>query len=167
MAPRSTLSTSSAAPAANPWLSPSLPVAEEQPAPAQPPPQPLKLNGLCPYSSQKLTAWLDSGGPGEWERFRLDISGKPVRVGDELWFYYAGRTYRHGRHPDSGPGWGAIGLAKLRPDGYISMDGSFDGAYLVTRPVLLKCENLRLNAYAPFGNIVVELLDENGQLLEG
>ena len=115
--------------------------------------------------------WLDLGPIGEFDRFRLDMAGKPIRVGNRLWFYYSGRRYRHGKHPDHGPDAGAslgsIGLLTLRPDGYVSMDGSFDGAYLLTRPVLLDGSTLHINAYAPFGRIVVELLDEGGNPIEG
>ena len=115
--------------------------------------------------------WLDLGAIGEFDRFRLDMAGKPILVDDRLWFYYSGRSYRHGRHPDHGPdpkvSRGSIGLLKLRPDGYVSMDGSFDGAYLVTRPVLLDGTALHINAYARFGKIVVELIDKDGNPIEG
>ena len=115
--------------------------------------------------------WIDLGPIGQFDRFRLDMAGQPIRMGNRLWFYYAGRSYRHGQHSDYGPkagvSLGSIGLLTLRPDGYVSMDGSFDGAYLLTKPVLLDGANLHINAYARFGKIVVELLDQEGNPIDG
>ncbi|MFB3829078.1 MAG: hypothetical protein ACE15B_20090 [Bryobacteraceae bacterium] len=91
----------------------------------------------------------------DWDfGFNSPSSGPPIRVGDELWFYYSGRSYRHpvtgqGREPNHG----AIGLAKLRLDGFVSMDG--DGV-LVTKPLEFAGRTLYLNADASRGEIRVE-----------
>jgi hypothetical protein len=141
--------------------------------------------------------FLPCGGPGEWDRFNNSISCNPVRVGDELWFYYSGRTYRHGGY--SGKDWGtetegserarvggrgrvrgqpdtpeffqgmrgAIGLAKLRLDGYVSLDASYDGGSVTTVPVLPGGDSLHLNAAARWGDIVVEVLGPDGEPVAG
>ena len=138
--------------------------------------------------------FIPCGGPGEWDRFNNSICCQPVRVGGELWFYYGGRTYRHGGYhgPDRGteddtasrariggtvdkrggppPFRGmrsAVGLAKLRVDGYVSLDASFDGGSVTTVPLLLSGDKLHLNAVARFGEIVVEILGPNGKPVAG
>ncbi|MBI4874608.1 MAG: hypothetical protein HY822_08245 [Acidobacteria bacterium] len=105
----------------------------------------------------------------DWDfGFQSPASGPPVRVGGELWFYYSGRSYRHpvtgqGREPNHG----AIGLAKLRLDGFVSMDAGQEGGYLVTRPFKLADAGLYLNADAARGELRVEVLDETGKPVPG
>jgi len=114
-------------------------------------------------------------------------------VGDELWFYYSGRTYRHPPYSgnDNGPEWGAIGLAKLRLDGFASLDASFDFASsgaafrpgtvqtyqrtglhytsgtVQTKPFVVSAEELFLNVKADHGEVIVEVLGADGQPLSG
>lgn len=139
--------------------------------------------------------FIACGGHGEWDRFNNSISCRPVRVGDELWFYYGGRTYRHsgyggedrgtedatslrarvggtaaGRKPTPQVFQGmrsAIGLAKLRLDGYVSLGASFGGGSVTTVPVLPGGKELHLNAAARFGEIVVEVLGADGEPVAG
>jgi hypothetical protein len=100
--------------------------------------------------------------------FNSPSSGPPVRVGDELWFYYSGRSYRHpvtgqGREPNKG----AIGLAKLRLDGFVSMDSGREEGALTTRELRPAHTSLWINAEASRGEVRVELLDESGRPLAG
>jgi len=117
---------------------------------------------------------LPRGGVGEWDRFNQCASVNPIVMGDEVWIYYSGRTYRHGEYKrhldyrpdvprrDSGPVECAIGLATLRLDGWCSLDGDFGGATVETRPVMLPRGNLFVNARADWGEVVVEVLVEGG-----
>ena len=42
------------------------------------------------------TAFLPNGPVGSWDRFNQSLANNPpIAVGDELRFYYGGRTYRH------------------------------------------------------------------------
>ena len=105
----------------------------------------------------------------DWDfGFHSPSSGPPVRVGDELWFYYSGRAYRH---PVSGqgrePNHGAIGLARLRLDGFVSMDAAEQPGTLTTRPIRFQHPGLYLNADASKGELRVEILDENGSPVPG
>jgi len=138
--------------------------------------------------------FLPCGGHGEWDRFNNSISGNPVRVGDELWFYYGGRTYRHSGYGGNDRGTeeaqslrarvggtakatdkpaafagmrSAIGLAKLRLDGYVSLSASYDGGTVTTVPVIPGASSLHLNAAARWGRITVEVLDQQGQPIPG
>ena len=87
-------------------------------------------------------------------------STPPIRVGDELWFYYSGRSTLHDEVPNDG----AIGLATLRVDGFASIDAANSGS-LTTKPLLLEGAHVYLNADAKNGAIRVEILDAAGQVL--
>ncbi|MFH1744143.1 MAG: hypothetical protein ABIH23_34505, partial [bacterium] len=86
----------------------------------------------------------------------------PIRIGDELWFYYSGRSTTHDEIPNKC----AIGLGTLRLDGFVSMDAGDDGGTLVTKPLQLKGGTLCLNADASDGEILVEIIDELGGIIE-
>lgn len=140
--------------------------------------------------------FIACGGHGEWDRFNNSISCKPVRVGDELWFYYSGRTFRHSGYGGNDRGTedatslrarvggtaaanntegssqfrgmrSAVGLAKLRLDGYVSLGASYDGGTLTTVPVTPGGTELHLNAAARFGEIIVEVLSPDGKVVPG
>lgn len=88
----------------------------------------------------------------------------PIRVGDELWFYYSGRGTRH----DEVPNTGAIGLGTLRVDGFVSMKAGASGGTLTTRPLVFAGDRLVLNVGTGAGGIVkVEILDASGRPIEG
>jgi hypothetical protein len=112
---------------------------------------------------------LPRGGIGEWDRFNQCASTRPLVVGDEIWVYYSGRTYRHGeygRHTelkDTGPVWVGIGLAKIRLDGWCSMQASFDGGHLLTNPLILpESGAMTVNAKATWGEISVQAIPVGG-----
>ena len=85
----------------------------------------------------------------------------PIRVGDELWLYYSGRSTTHGETPNTG----AIGLATLRLDGFVSMDAGPDGGTLTTKPLKLQGNTLCINTDADGGRVSVEILDASGKPL--
>jgi hypothetical protein len=98
-----------------------------------------------------------------WDYGPLSASSLgPVRVGDELWIYYSGRSSDHHSFPQTG----AIGLGTLRLDGFYSLDAGVDGGTMLTRPVQLINNTLRLNADAIGGEVRVEILDESGCVIE-
>ena len=126
---------------------------------------------------RRRDAVLPCGEPGEWDRFNQCVSTRVVTVGDELWFYYSGRTYRHGeyrRHTDgkdTGPhstaGGVHIGLATLRLDGFCSLEASFDGGTVETKPVVLPPGELFVNCRSRWGRVTVEVLDKAGRRISG
>jgi hypothetical protein len=61
----------------------------------------------------------------------------------------------------------AVGLAKLRLDGYVSLGASYDGGSLTTVSVTPGGTELHLNAAARFGEIIVEVLSPDGKVLPG
>jgi hypothetical protein len=85
-------------------------------------------------------------------------------MGDDLRFYYGGRTYRHAPYKgkDTSTKAGCIGLATIKRDRFVSLGASFDGGQIVTKPLSLAGKRLHLNAKSDFGVISVEALDDAG-----
>ena len=113
-----------------------------------------------------------------------DEDSQLVIVGDEIWIYYgAYRTshstpYWQSDQPDQAARdalvaqWqqegeldgglsagAAIGLAKLRLDGWVSVDAGATEGTLKTKSLILGDDNLIINALAPTGTVAVEILD--------
>ncbi|MEZ6070358.1 MAG: hypothetical protein R3C10_08770 [Pirellulales bacterium] len=81
----------------------------------------------------------------------------PLRVGEELWMYYSGRSTDHRSQPHVG----SIGLGTLRLDGFFSLDAGDASGELITRPLRLGDDCLRVNADASRGELRVAILDED------
>ena len=116
--------------------------------------------------------FLPRGSDGSWEWGMAMMFQAPMRVGDELWFYYTGVAGLH----DGGNGGAGLGLAKLRPDGFVSID-AIDNAHrsagrnypptLMTRPLKSPGNRLVVNAVASGGYLDAELLTTDGQVIDG
>ena len=86
-----------------------------------------------------------------------------------MWFYYTGLKWRD--HPDDlktgklteHPDSGAICLAKLRLDGFVSLDARGQEGTALTKPLVLDGRTLHLNLEAPSGTVGVEVLDADGK----
>jgi hypothetical protein len=114
------------------------------------------------------TAFIPNGPVGSWDRFNQSLANNPpIAVGDELRFYYGGRTYRHAPYKgkDTSTKAGCIGMATIPRDRFVSLEASFDGGQIVTRPLRLTGKTLHLNAKSEFGTITVEALDESGNVI--
>ena len=88
--------------------------------------------------------------------YMTEFSQEPLRIGKELIYYYGSSSYgkNHPRHIRvSG---GGIFRARLRPDGFVSVDG---GAF-TTKRLVFAGKNLFVNAVGP---VVVETMDAAGQ----
>jgi hypothetical protein len=111
------------------------------------------------------TPFIPCGGTGSWDRFNNSAANNPpIETGDELRFYYAGRTYRHSPYDgsDKGVSGGAIGFASIPRDRFVSLGASFDGGTVITRPMQVAGATLHVNADAEFGTITVEAVDTDG-----
>jgi hypothetical protein len=117
---------------------------------------------------------LELSEPGEWDCGAQLPYHAPVRVGDELWLYYAGfsrvlnspRLYGAGLPPGAKVPLNGIGVATLRLDGFASLDAGPRGGVIVTKPLTFEGTALRLNAKA-LGHITVEILDGAGEVIKG
>jgi hypothetical protein len=107
---------------------------------------------------------------------QLLMAGHPiVRDDGEIWCYYNalrcpgdieqykefGRgkeLFRLNAKPEHFEDGGALTLAKLRPDGFVSLDGGECGTML-SKPFELKGEDVYINADASWGEIYAEIVD--------
>jgi len=88
----------------------------------------------------------------------------PIIVGDKLYFYFSGHA-----KPREGDDWdldASTGLAILRRDGFASMSSGNNIETLTTRPVTFKGKHLFVNVNCPKGELRVEVLDKDGEVIE-
>ena len=105
---------------------------------------------------------------------RLPCLTCPVRVDDELRFYYAcwngdhlsffrdGRPYYNNRMRNSSTAW-----ATLRWDGFVSLDAEADRGELQTKPLRFDGSALKVNFAGAQGSLRAELQDESGTTIPG
>ncbi len=110
---------------------------------------------------------------GSWEYGYVESTGGVMLVvGDELWFYYSAYAGDPERITDDWKcngmyGNGAVGLAKLRRDGFASLQARFPGAWMTTRPLHFNGSRLFVNAATAGANLLVECLDEEHHVIPG
>jgi len=92
--------------------------------------------------------------------------------GDELWFYYTGiKQYAfissggQKGYDDYRSDCGAVCLAVLRRDGFVSLDAGDEEGTIVTSSFALEGNSLWVNADAPGGQLRVEVLDSDEKVL--
>jgi hypothetical protein len=107
--------------------------------------------------------FLPVGPAGAWDSGNNShANNPPIRVGDELWFYYGGRNAIHNVRP----GIGAIGLATLPVDRFVALRAAQSGT-IVTRPLHFDRGRLHVNVNAQGGSLRVEIRDRHGRMLAG
>ena len=102
--------------------------------------------------------FISRGEPGSWES---SMVGPAVMVAhdEEILFYYMGTAKQH-RDDDTGMAY-QIGVARLRRDGFVSVESSDpggSGGLLLTRLLTLTGRRLYLNADVTDGQLRVEVL---------
>ena len=108
----------------------------------------------------------------------LQRPSAPIVRDDELWFYYTGlkwrNTFKHigkfpnGQHepiPGRDRDAGAICLAVLRRDGFISLDAGPSEGHITTEPFSISGERLFVNADARGGELRCEIVNELGEVV--
>ena len=106
--------------------------------------------------------FFECGPAGTWDAGMVFLAPETV-LEDELRFYYGGFALDHAAEQNRG----AIGLATLRLDGFVSVEPAGAEATLTTKPFKLEGTGLRLNADAREGSIRVAVLDGNGNTVPG
>ena len=111
---------------------------------------------------------------GTWDRAYLHSNAALcVIVDDELWFYYTGfqGDYKGTQDPDRRGGIyenASVGIARLRRDGFASMDAGPEGGALTTRLLRFsRGDRLFVNVDDPKGLLRAEIADANGVPIEG
>ena len=136
--------------------------------------------------------FLKPGVWGTWDS-ELVLCSKPIVKDDQILFYYTGNNLQCNAHIPDHPqrdligtvsggvrsGYG-IGVASMRLDGFVSIDGDYPGGVLTTKPLVFNGDRLILNARVPegpdsnlsdtvpdFGVLRVEITDKLGNTLPG
>lgn len=103
------------------------------------------------------------GEDGSWDDEMIFASPQWLDVGDEWWMYYSGWDGPHGT-PDRN---GAIGLAKIRREGFVSLRGPHGGGVVCTRSMIWPGGDLMVNADATDGVLRVRVSDAGRRPIEG
>ena len=115
------------------------------------------------WSRHLRSPFLPNGPDNSWDWGILHMGqNPPIRVNDELRIYYGGGQSAHNVRLRDAKRFG-IGLATLRPEGFVSLDAKTQPGEIVTRPLHSKGTKLTLNAAVqPQGSIQVALLNPDG-----
>ena len=112
----------------------------------------------------------------------VEVCNRPLFLDDEIRIYYGGANVHHdwwmfGEKegldvPEARPGWNggetALGLATLRPEGFVSIDSTVREGLMITRPFVSDGRHLVVNAACePKGYLDVELTDANDDVVPG
>ena len=120
--------------------------------------------------------FLSLGEPGSWDAGMVETAKGMLEVGDELWMYYGGWHEDHGtsrRHRQlktdrkAQQQAAAIGLVRLRRDGFISLDAHDSEGILLSKSVICGGQELVINARTADGYVAAELLDDAGRPIDG
>lgn len=125
------------------------------------------------------------GRLGIFDRCQLLPTSRPILHGDELWFYYTGLKWRDNPYAyhadrtrrdksewtpqeiaDEKEGTGAVCLAVLRRDGFVSLDAGNTPGEVVTKPMPVTGKCLHLNLDAVHGEARVALI-QDGKVVPG
>jgi len=103
-------------------------------------------------------------GKSAYDLTQLIGPSSPVVRSDELWFYYTGIQYR-AQPKDVERNAGAICLAVLRRDGFISLDSGDTEGTIQTEPFEPTGSKLFVNVDASKGELRVDVLDGAGKVV--
>jgi hypothetical protein len=120
--------------------------------------------------------FLSCGDETSYDRGSIYTAHTVLEHDDELWIYYTGVNRSHGHRGASDPNQpltrhparpNSLNLATLRRDGFASIEALYPGGSLTTKPLLIEGERLIVNADAANGEIRVEIVDHEGQVVPG
>jgi len=101
---------------------------------------------------------------GAWNFGNIQsVCGAPIIVFDSLYFYMSGRK----QNTVFWDSFSSTGLATLRRDGFASLDAGQHEGTLLTRKLKFDGEFLFVNADASNGQLLAEVLNEKGQIIDG
>ena len=127
-------------------------------------------------------AFLEPGGDETWDAYVVTVPSKPIEVNDELWIYYGGGDCHHDwwitgdreglnvpEANDKSLARMGLGLAKLRLDGFASLEAGYARpGIVITRPLISDGSKLVVNARCKTeGSISAEIVDVNDDVIPG
>ena len=116
--------------------------------------------------------FLPLGPKGGWCDGMVRTTANYIIRGDEVFIFYGmvsgphsgpkypGQTIKRS-HPS------AIGLARLRRDGWVSLDADAKGGHVITKPLTVTSNTLHLNVDATDGEVRASVIDDQGEALAG
>jgi len=109
---------------------------------------------------------IDRGGDNAWDKDMVFPSSWIITREQEHWIYYGGANERHGVAEIFQPKRDlAIGLAKLPLDRFAGLNAGERPGTIVTKPFKLSTSEIAINADARNGDVTIDVLDGNGQLV--
>lgn len=114
--------------------------------------------------------FMGTGPDGSWDAKWIYPVLRPVRMGDELWIYYAGTNRDHSSRLDrtASEHQAAISRAILRLDGFVCAEAGYEGGTLLTPPLRFTGSRLELNVDTGAGGMLaVEVLEGSGRPIPG
>ncbi|MBN2294839.1 MAG: exo-alpha-sialidase [Pirellulales bacterium] len=124
-------------------------------------------DGVDWHRAVERQTFLPWGPPGSWDQAWVTPShNPPIRIGDKLYIFYQGRQTLHWAEEPFGH-IGSVGLAFLRPDGFVSMETQWNEGTVTTAPLLLEGDKLHVNAIAKPGTVCAEVLNLEGTPIKG
>ena len=139
-------------------------------------------NGKVWQHLNKRQPFLAPGGDGEWDAYMVTIPTKPIEVDDELFLFHGGSRNHHDwwitgareglavpEATDITKVNYSLGLAKLRLDGFCSLDaGPARRGIFITRPLISDGTKLVVNARChPGGSIAAEVVNVKDEVFPG
>ena len=112
------------------------------------------------------------GDGSAYDTGQIVVTNGPIVRNNELWFYYLGYRYRSQPLADEiarkGFDAGAVCMAKLRMDGFVSLKGGIEWGSVLTKPLTIQDRRLHINVDSWRGKVVAEILDaDDGQPVPG
>ena len=112
------------------------------------------------------------GDGSAYDLAQLAPANRPIIRNNELWFYYGGYRYRRMSIADvltkNYFDVGAVCLAKLRLDGFVSLKGGIEWGSVLTKPLAVEDKELHINVKSWRGQVKAEILDaSDGQPIPG
>jgi hypothetical protein len=103
------------------------------------------------------------GDGSNYDTGQIQNSNGPIVRGDKLYFYYSGLRARSTTMAEAmnrgGLDHGAICMARLRIDGFVSLKGGIEPGSVMTTPLEIDGRELRANIDAWRGQVRAEILD--------
>jgi hypothetical protein len=119
-----------------------------------------------------------AAGDRTWDGGNVATAVLPVAVGDEIFHYYGGGPVYHGAfgeqvsyRPEMGV-FTSVGLARMKRDRYASYSATTGGSIVawhgrLPAPGEGGAPELRINARAPYGAVLAQVLDASGREVPG
>jgi hypothetical protein len=117
-------------------------------------------------AGNRQTFILNSTIPGDYDYGTIYVLHRPFVLDDEIWIFYSGLSSLHWAQSRGEAFEGAVCLAKLRLDGFVSLDTGGRGT-MTTKTITHTGDRLVINTDARYGSMRVELLDEDGNPIPG